>query len=71
MQNDDIFEPFILVIPDVARGEERMFYEMDKVYKWALQRYDRVFKSYDEKRKVFWILPIKWIYWRLLSLMMQ
>lgn len=22
MQNDDIFEPFILAIPDVARGEE-------------------------------------------------
>lgn len=53
MQNDSIFEPFILVIPDVARGEEHMFYEMDKVYKWALQRYDRVFKSYDEKTQSF------------------
>lgn len=53
MQNDDIFEPFILAIPDVARGEEHMFYEMDKVYKWALQRYDRVFKSYDEKTQSF------------------
>lgn len=30
-----------------------MFYEMDKVYKWALQRYDRVFKSYDEKTQSF------------------
>lgn len=53
MQNDSIFEPFILVIPDVARGEEHMFYEMDKVYKWASQRYDKVFKSYDEKTQSF------------------
>lgn len=51
--NDPMFEPFILVIPDVARGEDNMFWQMDKTYKSLSSKYKNVYKSYDEKTKSF------------------
>lgn len=32
MLEDDLFNPFIIVIPDISRGETNMFYQMDKTY---------------------------------------
>lgn len=52
MQNDSIFEPFIVVIPELMLGEN-MFYQMDKAYQWLSKQYDKVFKSYDEETQRF------------------
>mgnify|MGYP002624471044 CR=1 FL=1 len=53
MQKDEMFEPFILVIPDVSRGEENMFYQMDKTYKTLSAKYSNVYNSYDYENKEF------------------
>lgn len=47
MQTDDFFEPFILVIPDTLRGEENMFYQLEKTYKTLSAKYKNVYMSYD------------------------
>ncbi len=51
--NDDLFEPFIFVIPDVSRGEANMWHQMDKTYATLSKKYKNVRKSYDEKTKQF------------------
>ena len=53
MLDDDIFDPFILVIPDTLRGEENMFYQMDKTYKTLSYKYKNVFNSYDYENQTF------------------
>lgn len=53
MLEDDMFEPFILVIPDKARGDEHMFKEMEKTYNSLSQKYSCVFKSLDSDGKKF------------------
>ena len=53
MLEDEMFEPFILVIPDVSRGEENMFYQMDKTYKALSSQYKEVYRSYDYDKKEF------------------
>lgn len=53
MLDDEIFEPFILIIPDVTRGEENMFYQMDKTYKTLSAKYSNVYNSYDYKKNEF------------------
>lgn len=54
MQNDSLFEPYILIIPDAVRGDENMFYQMDKSYKILSKRYGNlVHKSYDENLAEF------------------
>lgn len=50
---DKMFDPFILVIPDVSRGEENMFYQLDKTYKTLSSKYKNVYMSYDKKEKAF------------------
>lgn len=57
MLKDCTFEPFVLVIPDTSRGEERMFREMTKTYKSLCESYpeykDKILHSYDETKKDF------------------
>lgn len=53
MIESDIFEPFILVIPDTLRGEENMFCQMDKTYKSLSSKYDNIFNSYDYENNTF------------------
>lgn len=55
MINDDIFEPFILVIPDAARGEENMFYQMNKTYDTLSKKYgeEYVIRSWNDETKEF------------------
>jgi len=53
MLQDEIFEPFILVIPDKSRGEKNMFYQMKKTYKSLSSQYDKVYQSYDYNKKEF------------------
>ena len=50
---DKMFDPFILVIPDVSRGDENMFYQLDKTYKTLSSKYKNVYMSYNKKEKAF------------------
>ena len=54
MLNDPIFEPFILIIPDISRGEENLFFQMNKTYETLSREFPNyVYKSWDEKTKKF------------------
>lgn len=53
MLKDDYFEPFILVIPDAVRGDENMFYQMNKTYKSLSKKYKNVFMAYDKASDKF------------------
>ncbi len=53
MLEDDLFNPFIVVIPDTSRGEENMFYQMNKTYNTLSKKYKNIYKSYNEKTKKF------------------
>ncbi len=50
---DKDFEAFILVIPDVSRGEEHMLDQLYKTYNGLKKRYKNVYMSYDEKTRTF------------------
>ena len=47
------FETFILVVPDVSRGKENMFRQMNQTYDVLSKKYKNVYKSYDEQNKKF------------------
>lgn len=51
--NDEIFNPFILVIPDTSRGQENMFYQMNKTYKTLSGKYKNVYTAYDYEKSEF------------------
>lgn len=54
MQGDSLFEPFIVIIPDVIRGKENMFYQVDKGYETLSKQYSGfVHKCYDETSRHF------------------
>lgn len=53
MLNDDLFDPFIVIIPDISRGEANMFFHMNQTYETLSKKYENVFKSYDEHSKTF------------------
>ncbi len=53
MLDDDVFEPYILVIPDSYRGEENMFHQMKKTYNSLSSKYKNVLNSYDYDKKCF------------------
>ena len=53
MLMDDIFEPFILIIPDKSRGEKHMYEQMEKSYNNLSAKYSCVYSSYDNVRKLF------------------
>lgn len=53
MLKDDMFEPFILVIPDNLRGNEHMFAQMEKTYNALISQYKQVYNSYDYNEKSF------------------
>lgn len=54
MLQDELFEPFIVTIPDISRGEENKFRQMDKTYKTLSEKYPNyVYKSWDDKKQEF------------------
>lgn len=52
MLNDNIFEPYVVVIPDVSRGYKNMFYQLDKTFDTLSSKYANIniggggYKSY-------------------------
>lgn len=53
MLHDDIFEPFIIIIPDIIRGEKNMFFQMEKAYTNLSKKYKNVKLSYDKLNNIF------------------
>lgn len=53
MLEDKLFEPQIIVIPDISRGENNMFCQMEKTYNTLCGKYKNVKKSWDEKHQKF------------------
>lgn len=53
MRKDPIFDPYFLVIPDIIRGDENMFYQMKKTYKILYAQYNNVYYAYDFDKKKF------------------
>jgi archaellum component FlaC len=53
MLQDDIFEPFIVVIPDIVRGEKNMFFQMEKTYRSLSKKYKNIKLSYDRVNNSF------------------
>ena len=54
MQSDALFEPYIVIIPDTSRGDENMFYQVDKGHKSLSKKYGNfVHKCYDSHTKKF------------------
>ncbi len=53
MFTDDMFEPFIVVIPDVARGNDNMLSQLEKTYNSLNSKYNNVYMSYDYNTKSF------------------
>ncbi len=53
MMKDELFDPFILVIPDMARGEENTFTQMKKTYATLSARYKNVYMAYDQASGTF------------------
>jgi hypothetical protein len=51
MLDNDIFDPTIIIIPDVSRGNENMHYQLKKSYQTYLTLYgnDRIILSYDKE----------------------
>lgn len=53
MQKDTFFEPFILIIPDISRGKDNMFLQMEKSYKSLSLEYNNVYQSYSKEKNRF------------------
>ena len=53
MINDDIFNPCIIVIPDISRGKKNMYYQMDKTYNTLSKKYKNVYRSFDNTSNSF------------------
>ncbi len=53
MMDDEIFEPFIIVIPDITRGDDNMFYQLNKTYKTLSNKYENIILSYNKKTGKF------------------
>ena len=50
MLNDDIFDPSIIIAPDVCRGKENMLYQLEKSYQAYTALYDKeVFRGYEKE----------------------
>jgi hypothetical protein len=53
MLQDDMFEPFIIVIPDILHGEKNMFLQMEQTYTNLSKKYVNIKKSYDKITEKF------------------
>ena len=53
MLQNDLFNAFIVVIPDIKRGDENKFYQLNKTYNNLSKKYKKVYSAYDEKLKKF------------------
>ena len=53
MLEDELFEPFILVIPDTLRGEEFMYSTLEKTFKTLSSQYPNVYSSLDKETNEF------------------
>lgn len=50
MIEDEIFEPYIVIIPDVSRGYDNMLFQLEKSYNTFSQRYkNNVYMCYDKE----------------------
>lgn len=48
MLKDELFDPFIVVIPDVSRGQEHMNSCLDNAFESLSRKYKKVFRGYSE-----------------------
>ena len=53
MLMDPMFEPFLIVIPDLTRDEDHMHREMKKTFDTLSSIFENVYKSYDTRSKMF------------------
>lgn len=54
MLSDPLFEPYIVIVPDTSKGDDNMFYQVDKGHKMLSKDYgDLVHKCYDENTREF------------------
>lgn len=49
MLNDSVFDPYVVIIPDVIRGDSNRIYQLKKTYNTFVEKYgeDRVIMPYD------------------------
>lgn len=50
MMKDDLFDPFIVVIPDTSRGIEHMEFSFNQAYESLSKKYQNVFKGYENDK---------------------
>ncbi len=53
MLDDNIFSPYIVVIPDISRGEYNQWYQLNKTYFTLSKKYKNVYSSYDKEKQCF------------------
>lgn len=53
MQKDENFDPYICVIPDISRGKENMFFQLQKTYNYLSKLYKNVINAYDYDKSKF------------------
>ncbi len=53
MLQTNLFIPFIVVIPDISRGKQFLFSQMEKTYKYLAKQYRDVYMSYNYDSKQF------------------
>ena len=53
MLKDDMFEPFLVIIPDIVRGKEHMLFNYQKTYKMLSDRYQNVKLAYHNETDTF------------------
>lgn len=59
MLQDPLFSPFIVVIPDVARGYENMLYQMEKTFNNLSKKYENVLVGYQKNADTYWDMANK------------
>lgn len=57
MKNDKAFSPYILVIPDVARGKANMINHMKNTYNNLSKKYTNVYMAYDFESDKYLKIP--------------
>ena len=52
MLGDEMFEPFIVIIPDTLRGADNLLEQSDKTFDALSKQYRNVYNSYDKNKKI-------------------
>jgi hypothetical protein len=55
MLNDNVFDPYIIIVPDILREEENMLKQLEKSYQFftALYGYEKVLLGYIKEANIF------------------